>query len=141
MVQLIVGRKGKGKTKHLLENANNAVKTAEGNIVYIDKNAKHMYELSNKIRLIDASRYPIQSGDQFIGFICGVASQDHDLEKVYLDSFLTLIHETENADVIKNYILQLDKIGKQFQIDFILSVSADEGDLDPALHDFILISL
>ena len=141
MVQLIVGRKGKGKTKYLLESANAAVKTAEGNIVYIDKNGKHMYELSNKIRLIDASRYPIQTGDQFIGFICGVASQDHDLEKVYLDSFLTMIHETEDADVIKNYILQLDKIGKQFQIDFILSVSADEEDLDPALHDFILISL
>ena len=141
MVQLIVGRKGKGKTKHLLESANTAVKTAEGNIVYIDKNAKHMYELNNKIRLIDASRYPIQTGDQFIGFICGVASQDHDLEKVYLDSFLTMIHETEDADVIKNYILQLDKIGRQFQIDFIISVSADEEDLDPALHDFILISL
>ena len=141
MVQLIVGEKGKGKTKYLLEKANNAVKTADGNIVYIDKNAKHMYELSNRIRLIDASRYPIRSADQFIGFICGVASQDHDLELVFLDSFLTLIHEKDDAKAIRKYILELDEIGRQFNIDFVLSVSKDKEFLDPALYDFINISL
>lgn len=141
MVQLIVGEKGKGKTKFLLERANDAVKTADGNIVYIDKNAKHMYELSNKIRLIDASRYPIRTADQFIGFICGVASQDHDLEKVFLDSFLTLIREKDDAKEICKYIMELDEIGKQFKIDFIVSVSKDKEFLDPALHDFIDIAL
>ena len=55
MIQLIVGDKGKGKTKYLLENVNNAVSTTTGNIVYLDKNSKHMYELKNKIRLINAS--------------------------------------------------------------------------------------
>ena len=55
MVQLIVGRKGKGKTKHLLDQVNSDVKTANGNIVYLDKNAKHMYELSNRVRLVELS--------------------------------------------------------------------------------------
>ena len=55
MIQLIVGAKGKGKTKHLLEKVNNAVKTVDGNIVYLDKNSKHMYELKNRIRLINTS--------------------------------------------------------------------------------------
>ena len=55
MVQLIVGKKGKGKTKHLLDKVNTAVKTASGNIVYLDKNAKNMYELNNRIRLINVS--------------------------------------------------------------------------------------
>ena len=72
MVQLIVGKKGKGKTKQLLDKVNAEIKTANGSIVYIDKSSKHMYELNNKIRLIDASTYPLKNSDEFIGFICGI---------------------------------------------------------------------
>ena len=82
MIQLIVGAKGKGKTKHLLEKVNNAVKTVDGNIVYLDKNAKHMYELKNRIRLINTSEFPFTSTDEFIGFLCGIVSQDHDLQEL-----------------------------------------------------------
>ena len=57
MVQLIVGRKGKGKTKQLLDKVNNEVKSITGNVVYLDKSTKHMYELNNKVRLIDVSQY------------------------------------------------------------------------------------
>ena len=88
MVQLIVGKKGKGKTKQLLDKVNAEVKTANGNIVYIDKSTKHMFELNNKVRLISATDYPLKNSDEFIGFICGIVSQDHDLASVYLDSFL-----------------------------------------------------
>ena len=86
MVQLIVGKKGKGKTKQLLDKVNAEVKTANGNIVYIDKSTKHMFELNNKVRLISATDYPLKNSDEFIGFICGIVSQDHDLASVYLDS-------------------------------------------------------
>ncbi|MBR4767796.1 MAG: twitching motility protein PilT [Lachnospiraceae bacterium] len=141
MVSLIVGEKGKGKTKYLLEMANQAVKTANGNIVYIDKNGKHMYELNNKVRLIDASRYPLKSGDEFIGFILGIASQDHDLEQIYLDSFLKNSKVTDDVTVIRDYIEQLDTISKLCSVDFILSVSKNKEDLDPALYDKIIVSL
>ena len=89
MVELIVGKKGKGKTKVLLDKVNGAVKEANGSIVYLDKSTKHMYELNNKVRLIDVSGFPVKNADEFVGFICGILSQDHDLEQVYLDSFLT----------------------------------------------------
>ena len=141
MVQLIVGKKGKGKTKVLLDKVNTAIKEANGNIVYLDKSSKHMYELNNRIRLVDVSVFPLTDCDEFIGFICGVASQDHDLELVFLDSFLTLIHEKDDAKAIRKYILELDEIGRQFNIDFVLSVSKDKEFLDPALYDFINISL
>lgn len=74
MVQIIAGKKGKGKTKHLLERANAAVKTAKGSIVYLDKSSKHMYELSNKIRLINVNEFPVSSSESFIGFISGIIS-------------------------------------------------------------------
>ena len=69
MVQLIVGKKGKGKTKQLLDKVNAEVKTANGNIVYIDKSTKHMFELNNKVRLIDLSEFDIQNSSEFIGFL------------------------------------------------------------------------
>ena len=67
MIQLIVGEKGKGKTKHLLDKVNGAANTVSGNIVYLDKNSKHMYEIKNSIRLINASEYPISNTGEFIG--------------------------------------------------------------------------
>ena len=88
MVQLIVGDKGKGKTKYLLDKVNAEVKEADGNIVYLDKSSKHMHELDNKVRLINVSEYPVKNVDQFLGFICGVCSQDYDLQTMYVDSFI-----------------------------------------------------
>ena len=90
MVQLIVGNKGKGKTKHLLDKVNTEVKSATGNITYLDKSTKHMFELNNKIRLINVTDYMINNSDEFLGFICGILSQDHDLQQMYFDSFLTI---------------------------------------------------
>lgn len=141
MVSLITGEKGKGKTKYLLEMANAAVTTAAGNIVYIDKNNKHMYELNRKVRLIDASRFPLKSADSFLGFLCGIASQDHDLEKVFLDSSLKNAKLGQDPKEIAEFIAELEKISKLFQVDFVLSVSLNKEDLDPSLHDKISISL
>lgn len=72
MIQIIAGKKGKGKTKHLLDKVNAEVKEVHGNIVYLDKSSKHMYELNNKVRLIDTSEFGLSSSDGFIGFICGI---------------------------------------------------------------------
>ena len=90
MKEIIAGEKGKGKTKELLAKVNHSVTAASGNIVYLDKSQKHMYELNNKVRLINVMDYPIDNCDEFLGFLCGIVSQDHDLEEMYLDSFLSI---------------------------------------------------
>ena len=110
MVQLIVGIKGDGKTKHLLDRVNNQIKTASGNIVYLDKNTKHMHELDNKVRLINVADYPLKNCDEFIGFICGIISQDYDLEQMYLDSFLKIAH-LEGED-LTDALTQLNAISE-----------------------------
>ena len=139
MVQLIVGKKGKGKTKHLLDKVNTAVKTASGNIVYLDKNANNMYELNNRIRLINVSDYPLSDCDEFIGFICGIVSQDHDLEQMYLDSFLVIAH-LEGQD-IEPAIQKLEKISSMFQVDFLINISLDEPELPESLRSKVIVSL
>ncbi|MCI6018183.1 MAG: twitching motility protein PilT [Clostridiales bacterium] len=139
MIQIISGVKGKGKTKYLIQKVNDAVKGASGNIVYLDKNNKHMYELSNKIRLINVKDFPIDNYDSFLGFICGLISQDHDLEAMYLDSFLSISCVTD--DYVGYVLTQLDKISKTFNVDFVLSISIDSVDLPDEFKDNIIISL
>lgn len=139
MVQLIVGNKGKGKTKYLLDKANAAIKTAEGNIVYLDKSSKHMFELNNKVRLIDVSTYPLKNSNEFIGFICGVISQDHDLQEMYLDSFLKNA-KLEDQDITET-LNELEAISKGFNVTFVLSISLDKENIPEAFQESIILAL
>ena len=139
MVQLVVGNKGKGKTKHLLDKANTEVKDAQGNIVYLDKSTKHMFELNNKVRLIDVSDYLVSNSDEFIGFICGIISQDHDLQHMYFDSFMKIACVNESE--IDAIISKLETISTKFHVDFVLSITIDEGALPENLKSKVTVSL
>lgn len=139
MVQLIIGEKGKGKTKYLLDKVNSEIQNVSGNIVYLDKSTKHMYELNNKIRLIDVSSYLVSSADEFAGFICGILSQDHDLQQVYIDCFLKIACVEENeTEAILN---KLSQIGEKFGVDFIISASVTEEQLPDTYKDKVIVSL
>ncbi len=139
MVQLIVGEKGKGKTKQLLEKVNTDVQNILGNIVYLDKSTKHMYELNNKVRLIDVSQYMIENNSEFIGFVSGILSQDHDLQQMYFDNFLYIAKE--DCDQMVGTIKKLEKMSEAFNVDFILSVSADKSALPDEVKDKVIIAL
>ena len=139
MVQIIAGKKGKGKTKHLLDKANAVIKEAEGSIVYLDKSSKHMYELNNKIRLINVKGFDITDSSGFIGFSCVIISQDHDLEIMFLDSFLKLAC-LEGQDISET-IAELEAIGEKFHVTFVLSVSMDADELPENAKKNVIISL
>lgn len=140
MIQLIVGKKGKGKTKQLLDKVNTEVKEVSGSIVYLDKSTKHMFELNNKVRLIDVREFMIENSSEFLGFICGILSQDRDLEKIYLDSFLTISVLEDGGDLLP-VIDKLEKISESFHVDFVISVSRDEHELPDSLKSKIIVSL
>ena len=139
MIEIIAGVKGKGKTKILLEKVNEDIKSTQGTIVYLDKNNKHMYELSNQVRLIEVPAYGIESADMFVGFIAGIASQDHDLDKVYLDSFLTIAKV--EADKLEEIIAKLQKISEKFSIDFVISASMDKENMPEAVQGLVSVAL
>ena len=139
MVQLIVGKKGKGKTKCLLDKVNTEVKNVLGSVVFLDKNTKHMYELNNKIRLIVVPDFSITNPDEFIGFVSGIISQDHDLQQMYFDSILK-ISCLEGKD-ISEVIEKLDKLSEKFGVEFVLSLSLDESELPESVKSKVVISL
>ena len=140
MVEIIAGEKGKGKTKYLLDKVNDSVKSASGNIVYLDKSQKHMYELNNKVRLINVTDYPITNCDEFLGFICGIISQDNDLAEMFFDSFLTIAN-IDSEEAITKAIEKLDVISEKYKVKFVLSVSKNLDQLPECAKAKVIISL
>ena len=139
MVQLIIGNKGKGKTKVILDKVNTEIKEKNGSIVYLDKSADHMFELNNKIRLIDVSEYGLTTSDQFLGFITGIISQDHDLEQMYLDCFLKIANVAEE-DILP-VIAKIDGISNKFGVDFIISITMDSSCIPEEIKDKVIAAL
>jgi len=139
LVHLIIGNKGKGKTKYLLDKVNSEIRETPGNICYLDKSSKHMFDLNNRIRLINVSDFRIDNTDQFIGFISGIISQDHDLVQMYFDSFIK-IAKLEGKD-ITDTIKRIQKISDTFKVDFFLSISIDEADVPDEFKELIEVTL
>lgn len=139
MIQLIVGKEGKGKTKVMLDKVNKEITQASGNIVYLDKNAKHMYELNNKIRLVDVSDFDFNSSDEFYGFICGIISQDHDLEQLYFDNFKRIGCVADDA--IEAVLSKFEKLSEKTGVDFCFSMAVTEAEVPASFKDKIIVAL
>ncbi len=139
MLEIIIGEEGKGKTKVLLEKANNSVKISSGTVLYIDQNNKHMYELSNRIRFINLRDFDVANSDMFLGFILGIISSDHDLDQVFLDNFKVL--SKSHSDTIENTLCELLNWSDKYEINFILSLSMPENELPEDFKKYVVQSL
>ena len=139
MVELIVGKEGKGKTKQLLGRVNEEIKTASGNIVFLDRNDKHMFELNNKVRLVNVAEYEFENSSEFIGFVCGILSQDHDIEKIYIDAILKVAKlEKDNLTAV---VKRLEALSTKFNVNFTASVTLDASELDEEIRSNIAVEL
>lgn len=124
MLQLLIGKKGTGKTKVLLANVNDAAKSAAGNVVFISNNtSQNMYDITSKVRMTDTSEFEIASWDEFIGFICGIISGNFDITNIFVDGTLKIVKGS--LEGFEAFLAKLEDLGKKFDIDFELSVSID----------------
>ena len=124
MIELLIGTKGTGKTKVLIENVNHAASNADGNVVFISNNTKqNMYDISSKVRMADTSDFDISSWDEFLGFICGIISGNFDITNIFVDGTLKIV---KTMDGFEEFLAKLDETGKKFDINFELSVSVDK---------------
>ncbi len=139
MVQLIIGEKGNGKTKYLLDLVNKNLETAEGNSVFIDNSTKHMYSLDRKIRLINFSDYDLKNKYEFVGFIAGILSQDNDIEYVYFDNYKRLA-DVSNEE-LETSIYRLEELSKITGAKFIATVSAVKDEIPEAIREYIVAEL
>ncbi len=125
MVKLLIGTKGTGKTKALIEQVNSASSVAKGNVVFISNNTSSaMFDISRNVRMIDTTDFDIVNYSEFEGFICGIISGNYDITNVFVDGLFKIV-KSDDLDGLENFLTRLDKIGKKFDISFVLTLSID----------------
>ena len=135
MVSLIVGHKGAGKTKMMIDFANDRARDSDGRVVFVNKNHRLMYDLVHQIRVVCMEDYEeITNSDEYVGFLYGIISGDHDIEAIFIDSILK--HADVHKDDIPEFLARLKVISQQHDIDFIVSLSADLEELSDDVSDF-----
>ena len=128
MVKLLIGHKGTGKTKQMVDMANEQCEHGDGSIIFINKNARLMYDLKYRIRVVCMEDYEhVTNSDEYIGFIYGIISSDHDIETIYIDSILK--HGDFTLGDIPEFLERLDLISKNYGMDFIVSLSAEQEEM------------
>lgn len=137
MVQILAGEKGVGKTKRLITMANEASKEANGCVVFVDDDNSHMYNLHYSVRFVDTPKFIMESPQVFRGFVCGILSQNSDIEKVYIDG-LNHIVDKINGDEFVTFITDLDSISKETETDFTMIISCKSEDLPSEVQPYIV---
>ena len=127
MLKLLIGKKGTGKTKVLIDSVNVAASEANGNVVFISNDTgRNMYDINSKVRMADTSEFEIDSWKEFLGFICGIISSNFDITNIYVDGVLKIVKNT--MDGFEEFLKDIDEISKKFNVDIMISVSMDVND-------------
>ncbi len=138
MIKVITGDTGEGKTKRLIVRANEVLKEAKGNIVYIDGDNSHMYDLRHEIRYINISEFPIDDYHEFYGFMCGILSEDNDITYIFVDGLLKMAHleQISNSDELIN---KLKAITDKFNVRLVASLNCQDKELPAFLEEFAAV--
>lgn len=135
MVKFIIGEKGSGKTKDMIDQANKLSVEAKGSVVYIDKNRNHIYDLDNSIRLVETEEFTIETTRSFYGFICGLISQNFDIEIIFIDN-QKQIDEADDEN-ITDMVKGLETLSSKFGVNFIISISKSEKNIPDFLKKYL----
>lgn len=135
MVKIIIGEKGSGKTKALLDSVQKAVERDHGSVVFINNSKRHVYDLNYKIRMIDTSEFNISNYEELYGLVCGIISQNYDITHIFIDS-LTKIVKDENGDIAK-CLDQIAAITDKLGIEVLITISMKASDATDGMKKYI----
>ena len=128
MVKLLVGHKGSGKTKQMIDLANESIETSRGSIIFINRDQRLMYDLRYRIRVICMEDFEhITNSDEYIGFLYGIISSDHDIETIFIDSILK--HTDVSLGDLPEFIDRLKAMSEEYELDFVVSLSAEKEEM------------
>ena len=139
MIRVILGGKGSGKTKRLIDITNDALKSEHGNIIFIDDDKRYMYDLRHEIRFVDASEYPAAykcTAHEFLAFVCGMLSADFDLSLIAVDAFKKLVKTPLDAIEMEQFFEKLERVSDAHNCSFVLSISAPEEEVPEYIRKY-----
>ena len=130
MIQVILGSKGSGKTKRLLDMTNDALKTESGEIVFIDNDKRYMFDLRHEIRFVDAREYRHLMGctpRELLCFLSGMLASNYDISLVSVDAFLKIVKTDLGEEEMQDFFGSLQTLSDAHNCSFLFSISADES--------------
>ncbi len=133
MLKLIIGKKGSGKTKKLIDAVTAAADVSKGNVVCIEKSSTLTLNITHRVRLVDTDHYEISGYDAFYGFISGICAGNYDVTHIGIDAILRICNR--NYDELAEFFKKLDDLSKDANVEFIITVSADKAELPAAIFD------
>ncbi len=136
MIRLLASAKGEGKTKRLINMANESAKVTKGHLVYIENDKRHIYDLHYDIRFIETKDYPISNSDELFGFLCGILSQDRDIQTIYIDGILKIVSISD--DELEKFMDNLNKLCEAFDVDFIVGINKKDNELSDNLKGYLV---
>ena len=141
MIQIILGDKGSGKTKRLIDLVNESLKNEHGDIIFIDDDKRYMYDLRHEIRFVDASEYPVGhkcTANEMLGFICGMLSANYDVSLVAMDAFMKLVRTPLDDPDMAAFFKNLEKLSAEHHCNFLISVSASEAEVPEYVRQYAI---
>ncbi len=133
MVYLIIGNKGSGKTKRLIDRVNDALERSNGNVVCVEKERLLTYAVNYRARLVETDNYNISGYEAFYGFLCGLVAGDHDITDILVDATLKI--GGRNYDELASFLKKVSVLSNNAEQDFTFTISADESELPAAIFD------
>lgn len=137
MIKLIVGGRGSGKTKTLIEQINSAADSTKGCVVCLDKTMKLTFDVKHSVRLIDLDQYDVDSFDRFLGFSIGVLAGNYDITDLFVDSILKVGGEEKDIEGFAAMLDELDDCIKKRDVNIVFTVSCEKGDLPDSLKKYL----
>ena len=137
MLKLIMGLKGSGKTKRLVDMVREAVNEETGDVVVIEKERKLTFDIPYQARLIDAGDYDIGSYEFLKGIICGVHAGNYDITHFFIDNFYKLVND-KSPEELAAFMEWVNRFSEQENISFVVSVSADVESVPESVRKYVI---
>ena len=137
MVRVIMGVKGTGKTKQMIELINSAVHSENGNVVCIERGPKLTYDIHYKIRLVEASHFDMSSYDFLKGFISGLYAGNYDITHVFVDNFYKIVSNKDPV-MFGEFLDWLEAFSEKENIEFVISVTTDPDTVGEAIKKYMI---
>ena len=127
-VKFMAGLKGEGKTRKLIDMANNEAKTTDGHLVFVDDDKRHIFDLHRDIRFVETGKGLLSNYREFTGFILGILSQNSDIQHIYVDGLNNIVETVDNESLLKLQ-KRLENIAASDDVNFTVSVNWDKDSL------------
>ena len=136
MIKIIMGPKGSGKTKSFIDKVNFALNEEKGNIVFIAKGNRHVFDVKSSIRLVDTSDFDVECYSVFYGFLCGIISRDYDVTHIFIDSITKIANPDYNK--LDEFLTKLDALAVQFDISFTITIIAPAEEATETIKKYLV---